>query len=63
MSQAELAGRTGHSRDTVRYWEKKNVIEPRYGAPQASVIALGMKTFLASNPRANIGSHYSQDRA
>ena len=51
MSQAELARRTGYSRDTVRYWEKKGVIEARYGAPQAFVVALELRTHFASNAR------------
>ena len=32
MSQAELARRTGYSRDTVVYWERKAVIEARHGS-------------------------------
>lgn len=52
LTQAELAQRTGYSRDTVRYWEQKDVIVAWYGASQAFVEALEMKTFLTSNARA-----------
>ncbi|WP_037284599.1 helix-turn-helix domain-containing protein [Rubellimicrobium mesophilum] len=54
MSQAELARRTGYSRDTVRYWEKKGVIEARCGAFQAFVEALGLRIYSRSNARARI---------
>jgi transcriptional regulator with XRE-family HTH domain len=54
MSQAELARRTGYSRDTVQYWEKKGVIVSWYGASQAFVEALDMRIYSASNARARI---------
>ena len=43
LSQAELAKRAGFSRDAVGYWEAKEVVPTRHGAPARFCEVLGLR--------------------
>lgn len=42
LTQADLASRAGVCRDTVQYWEAKDQVPLRWGAPAALATALGV---------------------
>ena len=45
LSQVELARRAEMSRDTVQYWEKKAVIDPRQVGPRRLFEVLGVQDY------------------
>jgi transcriptional regulator with XRE-family HTH domain len=52
LSQSELAKRAGVSRDAVGYWEAKEVVPTRYGAPNRFCEVLELRVFPRSNAHA-----------
>ena len=52
LSQAELAKRTGVARGAVGYWEGKDVVPTRHGAPRRFCDVLGLPYFATSNAHA-----------
>ena len=45
LSQVELARRAEMSRDTVQYWERKAVVDPRQVGPRRFFEVLGMRDY------------------
>ena len=54
LSQTLLALRAGVSRECVRYWERKNNVEVRFGAPRRFCEVLGFGELSANCARARI---------
>ena len=64
LSQSELAKRVGVSRDTVGYWEAKEVVPTRHGAPFFVLRSARFAGFVTPlRARAGLGSYNARPMA